>query len=335
MDFYLANATREDLALLSAAASIDMEIGTGTQNDFELTVPISVYDPAIYAAGVILYAPGTEYGGILDDPESSTSAEQITFTGDTFRGLLENKIICPPSGSAYRTISGELNACIRSLLGSQLGALFTVSAADTGVSVSNWQINRYVTLLDGITALLDSVGYRLQITAVEGETVSVQLAAVPVVDHSDEVEVSQDVGIDFAIKRYTRPYRYMIALGKGELESRTVLYLHLRDNGTVESLGRYDAIPNGVNVRVYRYDYPNAESVSDLLTAATEQFAEINGTQTQSVTISDEAADYELGDIVGGRDYITGMTVAQPITKKIIKYEGGILALDYQLGVDD
>ena len=43
----------------------------------------------------------------------------------------------------------------------------------------------------------------------------------------------------------------------------------------------------------------------------------------------------EIGDIVGGRDYITGMYAAKPVAKKIYRLENGTESLEYELEGDD
>lgn len=46
----------------------------------------------------------------------------------------------------------------------------------------------------------------------------------------------------------------------------------------------------------------------------------------------DEA--YDIGDIVGATDYVTGISVWQPITKKIVKIQKGIETVEYEIGGD-
>ena len=46
-------------------------------------------------------------------------------------------------------------------------------------------------------------------------------------------------------------------------------------------------------------------------------------------TISD--VDVEIGDIVGGRDRITGMSLQKPIVNKILRMNNGISSVEYKL----
>ena len=41
---------------------------------------------------------------------------------------------------------------------------------------------------------------------------------------------------------------------------------------------------------------------------------------------------YDIGDIVGASEHITGIAVWQPITKKIVTVEGGQVKISYKVG---
>lgn len=330
MDFIICDKDRKDIGYISDSAYLDIDIGD--TYDFVYKERLDDYSPERCKTGNILYCIGTEYGGILEDPESDTETGYISFQGDTFRGMLGKKIIFPPQGKAYREISGELNACLRNIIGNQFGTIFVVSEKNTGVTVSNYRFDRYCSLLEGISKMLESKGHRLQIECVQNEDeISVELSAVPVNDYSEELETSQDSGINFTIKHYTNRYNYMVCLGQGELEKRTVFILHLKDDGTIEIV---DSIPDGIDIRVYKYDYSSVESNDELIKAGKEQFSEINSMDTQKMSVRD-GMELEIGDIVGGRDYVTGMTVKQPVTQKILKYQDGALTVSYKIGDGD
>lgn len=324
MDFIIADSNKKDLCFLSDDDSLDIDIGV--DNDFQFSTVLTEYNAEIHRENNILYCLGTEYGGVFNDPEISTKDNKITFTGDTFRGMLKKKYIEPNKGEDYFIISGELNYCINQLIGNAFSdSLFKVSSADTGINIT-FSFDRYCSLLDGINKMLASKSCRLSIKAVRVEDdFFVELSATPIVDYSDDIEFSQDSDIQFKIKRATNKYNYMIALGKGELKDRQVLYFYCDEAGQVSAA---DSIPRGDDVKVYLYDNTSSE---DLEADSVKKFAEINSADEYSMTIRDDI-ELELGDIVGGRDYITGITVSQPITKKIIKYSNKKQSISYGIG---
>ncbi len=324
MEFIIADSNKKDLCFLSDNDSLDIDIGA--DNDFQFSTALSKYNAEIHKENNILYCLGTEYGGIFNDPEISTRDNKITLTGDTFRGMLKKKYIEPETGEDYFTITGELNACLNQLINNAFSdILFKVSSSDTGINVT-FTFDRYCSLLDGINKMLESKGHRLSIKAVLlDDDFFIELSAQPVVDYSNDVEFSQDSNVNFKIKRVTNRYNYMIALGKGELKDRQVLYFYCDENGQVLAV---DSIPKGDDVKVYLYDNTSTE---DLEVDSIKKFAEINSSDEYSMTIRDDV-ELEIGDIVGGRDYVTGFTIAQPVTRKIIKYGNKKQSISYEIG---
>ena len=87
--------------------------------------------------------------------------------GITWRGRLQYKVIEPPAGSDYKTVSGELNQVMKTLIEPEFDGLFRVSSEDTGISVKNFQFDRYCTCLLYTSDLL--LNERVMIT-LEDET---------------------------------------------------------------------------------------------------------------------------------------------------------------------
>lgn len=331
MDFYITDKDRYDMMYLSDKCSFDFEIGS--ENDFEIGIPVSLYDSEIYEKGHYIYCDGTEYGGRIEGIKSDTSDRIVKVYGETFRGMLKDKVVEPPTGEAYLYVSGDLTSCLKALLGGQYTEVFKVSDAFTGVSVSNYKVNRYDYILNAMESLLESKGYRLDISVVNEEAqFFVELSAKP---NEVDDEISQDYDFNFSIDKKILKYNYMIALGGGQLEKRTVLYLHQKEDGTIEQVS---GIPNGDDIRVYKYDYSSSDSSeneTELLDSAAKKFDEINESDSQAMTISDGSQiELELGSIVSGRDYITGITIQEPVTRKILKVKNGIASVSYKIGDD-
>jgi len=87
---------------------------------------------------------------------------------------------------------------------------------------------------------------------------------------------------------------------------------------------------SGLNEREATYENTNAEDTQALTDGGIEKFKDLANTQSQSMTIKD--MNVELYDIVGGREYTTGIVMAQPVTNKIIKIKNGKETIDYKIG---
>lgn len=169
--------------------------------------------------GNLVYVPDTEFGGIIEDVLTDTTLDYVELKGYTWRGRMAMKVIEPPAGSDYRVVSGELNAILKKLIEPEFGGLYVVSGESTGVAVSNYQFDRYCTLLEGITKMLKTVGYRLDIQHKRERGVPgyILIRAVPIVDYSDEIELSKDSGLNYTMEDKRNGVNHLIVTGKGEL----------------------------------------------------------------------------------------------------------------------
>lgn len=316
-----------------------LDVDVNDTMDFELKIPSNeIRGDEQY--GCRIFVPDTEYGGIIGEIKIDTASDEICLYGTSWRGFINNKILRPLSGQDYRIVSGELNTIISSLFSEYGLTIFRVPSTSTGVTVTNYQFNRYTTLYKGITAMLESVGYRLDLKYVQGERGNIgyiKAEAVKVVDYSSQIEYSQDNRLDFIFEETANKCNHLICLGSGELASRQVLDLYIQQDGSVGSTQYY----TGVNEVVEIYDYPNvegetdAEKLENLRIEGTEKLLELTNTQTFDVSVDSLVFEMNIGDIIGGRDRITGLSMSKPVTNKIYNDENGIIEISYTLKGDN
>lgn len=327
LKFIVANENGEELGFVKDANLIDLEIGD--TNDFELELSAGAWSPEMYNWGYRIFIPGTEYGGLLEDRKTSTSSNTVTWMGYTWRGLLSQKIIQPPEGEAYLTVSGDANEIISEVLGDRFGPLFVADEDPAGIQISNFQFDRYCTLLDGLDKMLAGAGARLKIYYQQGDpggmNGTVHLCAVPVTDWSDELEYSQDGRLNFTTRDYRRGINHLICAGSGEEEERTILHLYLQEDGSVGETPFY----TGAEEREALYSYTSAEDVDKLTDDGTNRLLELANYTEMDATIDN--VDVDIGDIVGGRDRLTGMSLKQPVERKILKTQNGKTTVEYKL----
>ena len=114
--YYIANSARVIIGTLPEKFYFDAELGGG--NDFKLTISVKDYDPELYKNGNYVICAGTEVGGVLNNKTIDTKRIESTFTGISFRGLFDKKIVEPPYGYDYYTIrSLSLSSAIKRLYG--------------------------------------------------------------------------------------------------------------------------------------------------------------------------------------------------------------------------
>ena len=133
--------------------------------------------------------PGTEYGGVVSVlcPARTRYGDAISYKGRTWHGILEDHVICPPSGKSYLAVSGDANAVLRQLVQEMgLGDVFGTSSY-AGINVVG--SFRYCAGYTGIVEMLAASGARLK-AAWDTAAMRCVLSAVPVRDWGDVPGVS-------------------------------------------------------------------------------------------------------------------------------------------------
>lgn len=324
----LSDSNGNEIKMLTPQ-SIDFDLNE--TRDFEIILNINEWS-LDFDYGSRIYIPNSEYGGLIGEVKTNTADNTVKIKGFCFRGILSKHIITPPKGYDYKNISGELNSVILALT-SGLNPLFQVSNIDTGVSVTNFQFDRYTTLLDGLNKLLKSKNYKLQIKYIQKEQGLpgyAELSAVPINDYSKNIELSQDNRINFTFNNKQNGVNHLICLGSGELKNRVVVDLYVGKNGEITESKYY----KGLDEICETYENTGA-SATELKENGTEKLQELMNTKTFKMDVSSLDIDIEIGDIIGGRDYITGFSMSTPITNKIYTLKNGNISIEYKIEGDD
>lgn len=326
----LADPNRKELgSIQNANVTVDLN---GNRN-FSVQIARSNWIPEL-TFSYFIYIPGTEYGGIIGQVLTDTTLDYVELKGYSWRGRLAKKVIEPPAGQDYKKVSGELHAVMKELIEPAFGgnegtdSIFYVPDTDTGVIVTNYQFDRYCTLLDGITKMLKSKGYKLQITFRRnaGEPGKVFVEAVPIVDYSPEIELSKDCQLNYNMQDVRDGVNHLVVTGKGELQDRNVLHLYVQKDGSIGKKQYYTGLDEIAEV----YENTSTET-EELEKTSTEKLQELMNKQTFKMDVASLGLDVKIGDIVGGRDYLTGMYMSKPIENITYSITNGTESKVYKL----
>lgn len=324
----LANKELRELGVIKDA---NVTVDLNGKRDFSVQIARSNwYEELTFSS--LIYIMGTEYGGIIGEVLTDTTLDYVELKGLTWRGRLAKKIIQPPAGSDYKTVSGELHTVMKSLIEPEFDGLFVVSQENTGVTVSNYKFDRYCTLLDGLTKMLKSKGYRLKLTfqREENEPGYLYIEAVPIVDYSDQIELSQDCQLNYTMDDKRDGVNHLIVTGKGELQDRNVLHLYVQEDGSLGKTQYYTGLQEIAEV------YENTSTETDELEEASiEKLQELMNKKTFKMDVAALGIGVDIGDIVGGRDYLTGMYMAKPVENIIYELTGDVESKNYKLEGED
>ena len=318
MDLIYMNSSMQDIGVIKAY-NFDLAFGSD-ENNFELKVGVNDH---CCEAGYYVYIEGTEYGGIIDAVASDTAAEEVTYTGRTWHGILNSKVLCPDSGQDYLTLNGNANTVLGTLI-SRMGltSIFAASSDASNLTLSSYKMERYITGYDGIRKMLKTVNGKL-VMSYNGTKVI--LSAVPIVDYTDAGVIDSDI-MSFSAKKTSRKVNHLICLGQGELKDRTVVHLYADTSGSISQTQTLTGLDEYSTV----YDYSSAKTTEDLIKAGSEQLAELQKQDDLSVSLSESEDVFDVGDIVGAVDNVTGIAISVPISKKIISIQNDYLSAAYE-----
>ena len=308
MDLIYTDDTKKDIGIFDAY-TLDLSYGED-ENDFELKIDRSAH---CCKAGYYIYVEGEEYGGVIEKIKVNTKSDEVTYSGPTWQGYIDHKVLCPDPGQDYLVADGEAHEVLADLIERlDLPALFEASTEDSGITV-HYQFERYVTAYKGIKAMLKDAGAKLKIKWQNGKVI---MRAEQVHDYSqdEEFDTSQ---VEFEVSREYAPVNHVICLGKGDLADRAVIHIFTDENGGIQP---YAKVKNPVEDSDYILD-----TSRQVITGERENVSvlEMNSAQEttnyilQTSKPSDWATKYDAYYIQDGDSYkaVAGVEVGYTLTR--------------------
>lgn len=266
------------------------------------------------AKGSLIWSPGTEYGGIIQDIQSKLETDgqrYVYYSGPSWSGRLSQRIVCPPTGADHYTLEGEANEALNTLmeyLG--LGYLFQAPEGNSGITL-NSDLDRFA---DGYSALrkaaaendcrlsmkYDNTAKKVIIQFVKRETHGNYT--------SDNSPISVTVG---------SPVNHLVCAGTGELQDRSVVHLYIDKDGNVSQTQYY----KGADEISTLYENTSADK-DKLIEEGTSKLLEYQEVNQVEISVEDGSEDlYPLDDVIVGFDFVTGIKASSTITKKVVSVD--------------
>lgn len=238
MDLIYAEVVDGQILDLGVLNNYEFDLSFGeSENDFKLTAPM---DGTHFHENQIIYIAGTEYGGVIDAIEVDTETLMMTYTGRTWHGILENKILYPPKGYDYMFVQGDANEVLAELLermnitagdenelyNEPVYPIITAKNTLSGIYVEarvTSESGNYAHGYSFIRDLLYQFGAKPKIT--DGV-----IEAVEYCDYSNDDDFLADTD-QFKAKRAYNSLNRLHCMGQGDLRDRYVIDLYLDENG--------------------------------------------------------------------------------------------------------
>ena len=311
MDLIYTNSSRADVGVL-LDYELDLAFGAD-ENNFECTIQASSH---CCEAGSLLYFEGTEYGGVIDSIKSNGSTKEVVYSGRTWHGVMNSKVLAPDSGEDYLIVSGEANALIGTLLTRMgLSDLFEASSENSGLTISSYKMNRYIKGYDGITKMLGSVGARIHLVFRDGKVI---VSAIKKRDFSENEEFDSDQ-VGFTAKKNFRAVNHLICLGAGNLSERLVVHLYADTKGNISRT----QTQFGFDEVIDTYERSDLATEDELFAEGKAQLKSLYDSDEVSIDFDADSDAYEVGDVIGAYDNITGLWITTTIAKKIVTIKNG------------
>lgn len=199
---------------------LDLAYGSD-ENDFSLEQDI---ENSKLQEDCQVYVEGTEYGGLIDNVSPNTSDNKITYTGRTWHGVLDSKII------VNKYVEGEANAVLKKLI-ADIGAdgVFTVLDEDSGININGYTFIAQ-SAYAGISDMLHQFGGKLKFVWNNGK---VLISAEPYIDYSS-VEEFDSSQTSFEITKYYHPTNHVVVYGSDDEGKQYMIHVFSNENGEIQ-----------------------------------------------------------------------------------------------------
>lgn len=322
MELIYANHDREDIGVL-INPELDLAFGED-ENDFECTVDIENH---CCEEGFYIYAEGTEYGGIVDAIEIDSGEDIVSYTGRTWHGMLASKVL--PLGF---TVEGDAADCIKTILDTiNLAPLFVASEEPRGVQIEAYTLDDYTDAYTVLRDVLKTVGLRLNVEYFDGV---VTLSAVPVFDFSDGKEMESDL-IEYQMTKTYRKPNHLVCIAN----SGAAVHLYIDAEGNVSETQTFFGVEEYTAIGGKPSDKEEERTLEltddereSLIESGTKTLEDMQTEDKIDVSFDSDEDAYYIGDIVGAYDSATGISVAEPVTKKILNLARGKAEIEYKVG---
>ena len=233
----------------------EVDLDIAGEKNFELRS-----DSHIMEHGSLWYVDGTEFGGIVGKFETDPDNYQVIYTGRSFRGIQDSKIIEVPEGLNVVSYSGAITSVINRILEEyDLDSFFVCDVPDIDENldvppvVGKIDILSGTTVYEAITKIAESINFSF-LYEFNAKDKKCHMIPVMVQDWIDLMAYNRDNTVKFKSSLNGDYTNHLICSGIDETGKRRTISLFLNENGELQP---YATVDNPLKDEDYILDKSN------------------------------------------------------------------------------
>lgn len=284
------------------------------ENTFTLEMGLEDYSKI--TAGCYVYDEhNPQFGGMVRNVKIHTAQNSLIWGGVTFAGILSYKIIEPEPNKAYREVTGTLPEKIKAIINT-IGLADVFFTDVSGTESSTWQLPRYIDALRALRRLANQYGLLMKVSFDkfnDGPKLKISFETPRTVTAAKEYDSDQ---FDFDIEKDLKPVNHLICLGRGQLTNRWIYHLYVDGQGIISDMTKTFT---GKDEIVAVYENSNVETYDELKSEGERRLRELLASGTKLEITPPDNYILNIGDVIAGREKISGIYVEKEIKKIIYK----------------
>lgn len=226
-ELYYTDPQLVDIGILD---KYELDIDLAGEKDFEIRT--ANYDLPING---FFYIPETEYGGVIRGKRTISEDEEATYTGKSWRGILDEHILNVPDKSDFRNIQGPIDEVINELLKEcGLDSLFKCEKPfisddiDTNIPITS--ITRGTSLYEAIWTSAKAINLNIVIKYTDKV---IYLTPILSIDYSEYMVYSSIGALAFDMTEQAGYINHLILTSVSDTNVKRTIHLFSDGEGTI------------------------------------------------------------------------------------------------------
>ena len=207
----------------------EVDLDINGRKDFELRIDSYIIEPRS-----IWYVEGTEFGGIIDGFQTDPQSYQIRYTGRSWRGILDSKVIFSTGPSDVITVEGKLTTVLNTMLFEYgLSDMFVCDPYETNFEIASYDLISGTSVYDAMIELGDDIGVGFELFFNNRDKKVHIVPNVPF-DYTDYLAYCRDNSISFTISKNTAVTNHVVCSGVDENGQHRTIHLFTNEGGEIQ-----------------------------------------------------------------------------------------------------